>query len=271
MGNVGAQIAMGHTMSNVPSLELQQLEVTVGTERRLLDSLSLHIKTGSFSTFIGPSGIGKSTLFRVLAGLHPESSGRVLVAGTPLSAAQRVGNLIYMPQQDELFPWLTAAQNAALGLRVRGQDRRSAEAIVAQSLTRFGLTAAASRYPEQLSGGMRQRVALMRTLLPDAQIVLLDEPFSALDRMTRTDMQTWLLDIWEQQRRTVLMITHDIEEAILLADEVYVWPAGAQATMQRVPIPFARPRTRTLVFDPSFVAIRRHLEALCFAKEVVDT
>jgi len=218
---------------------------------------SLAVQVGQFVSIIGPSGCGKSTLFNIIAGLTPPTSGDVRSEGQ--SILGRPGYVGYMLQKDMLLPWRTIADNVILGLEIRHIPRRKALAMALPLLQRYGLEGFESHYPQELSGGMRQRAALLRTLLYDRDILLLDEPFGALDAQTRLDMQNWLLQIWQDVQKTVLFVTHDIDEALYLSDDVYVFTPrpGHIKTCLHVDLP--RPRGPETITSPSFVALKKHL------------
>jgi ABC-type nitrate/sulfonate/bicarbonate transport system ATPase subunit len=227
-----------------------------------LDGVSLTVGEGEFVALIGPSGSGKSTLLDIVAGLIEPDVGEVRLGGLMLPVAARLGRSAYMRQRDLLLPWRTAIGNAALALEAAGVPRRRAVAAARERLAEFGLAGFGDAYPAQLSGGMRQRVAFLRTMLADRPLLLLDEPFGALDALTRAEMQAWLLDRWERDRRSVLLVTHDVEEAILLGDRVVVL-SPAPGTVRHVePIPLPRPRRRSVVTEPAFV---RHKAAVLAA------
>ena len=244
------------------SLEARRLSKWLGDADRplpVLTNLSVHAAAGEFVAILGPSGCGKSTLFTVLAGLADPDEGEILIDGD--LAAQRLGRIAYMPQHDALFPWRTVLDNCLLAAEFQGRDRRQARREALDLLAEFGLDQFAGAYPASLSGGMRQRVAFLRTLLAHQRVLLLDEPFGALDALTRTALQEWLLEVWERHRQTILLVTHDIEEAILLADRIYVLsprPAHVQATFE---VPFGRPRALDLLVEPSFVELKARLLA----------
>jgi len=246
-----------------PLLELVNVWKRFGEAPRQMvavTQVNLKIAPGEFVTLVGPSGCGKSTLFNMIAGLlAPDSDGSVLFGGAPQRDGQLLGKVSFMPQRDLLFPWRTVLDNAILALEVEGTPRREARERAEAMLPEFGLTGFGKHYPHQLSGGMRQRVALMRTFLFERDLLLLDEPFGALDALTRTRMQHWLLDLWTRHRRTVLFITHDIDEAIYLGDRVLVMTArpGTVKSEQRITLP--RPRDPAIVTTPEFVKIKRHL------------
>ncbi len=188
--------------------------------RLLLDNLHFHVREREFISVVGQSGVGKSTLFKLLAGLYQPEAGEILLA----DGSHLLGRVGYMPQEDLLLPWRTVVQNAALPLELKGIGKQAAREQVTAKLAAFGLDSYANVYPHELSGGMRQRVSLLRASLTGADLLLLDEPFSALDGITRREMQEWLLNMWQQLDLTVMMITHDLEEAVLLADRIFVLP-----------------------------------------------
>ena len=186
-----------------------------------LDGVSLTVVSGEFVSMVGPSGCGKSTLFNLIAGIEPASSGTIAVQGAT-SAEERRLRSAYMFQKDLLFPWRTVLDNAALGLEVATGDRGSAREQARELLPRFGLDGFEHHRPSELSGGMRQRVALLRTLLLRRPLLLLDEPFASLDALTRLELQAWLRDTWRLGSEAAVLVTHDVREAVLLSDRVYV-------------------------------------------------
>ena len=209
----------------------------------VLRDIRLHVGSGEFVCIIGPSGCGKSTLFNVLAGLAPPDRGKIRLDGQEVPHLR--GRVAYMQQKDLLLPWRTALDNAILGLEIQGLSRRLARQEAMDLLKIFGLKGFEDRHPHELSGGMRQRVALMRTMLCRKEILLLDEPFGALDAITRGVMQRWLLEAWLRFRSSVMLVTHDVEEALLLADRIYVMTSRPAVIKEMVPIPLDRPRQAT--------------------------
>src|SRR4051812_6400807 len=195
-------------MTTPPALALQHVSATYVEQRDrlpVLDDLSFEIASGEFVAIVGPSGSGKSTLLDVIAGLIEPDSGTVTLGSQSLTAVSRLGRSAYMRQRDLLMPWRTVVQNAAVGLEARGMSARTARALARDRLARLNLGQVADLWPAQLSGGMRQRVAFVRTLLTDAQLLLLDEPFAALDALTRGDLQRWLQDVLPAGERTTLL------------------------------------------------------------------
>jgi ABC-type nitrate/sulfonate/bicarbonate transport system ATPase subunit len=227
-----------------------------------VSNVNLKIAKSEFVTLVGPSGCGKSTLFNMIAGLlPPDDNGSLLFAGAPQRDGQLLGKVSFMPQRDLLFPWRSVLDNAILALEVEGVPRKEARERARAMLPEFGLTGFADHYPHQLSGGMRQRVALMRTFLFERDLLLLDEPFGALDALTRSRMQHWLLDIWARHRRTVLFITHDIDEAIVLGDRVLVMTARPGTVKSETVIDMPRPRDPSIVTSPEFIRVKQRLLA----------
>jgi ABC-type nitrate/sulfonate/bicarbonate transport system ATPase subunit len=232
-------------------------------ELEVLEGLDLRIASGEVVGVVGPSGCGKSTLLELIAGLLEPSAGELRVDGRT-AAAQRLARCAYMPQRDLLLPWLAAIDNAALAPRNRGASRADARAQAAPLFERFGLGGFEQARPSELSGGMRQRVAFLRTLLAGKPVMLLDEPFASLDAITRGEMQEWLAGALAAAGHTVLLVSHDVEEALYLCDRVLVLSArpGRPVAELDSPAPRSHPRTEA-VTSPEFGAAReRALEAL---------
>jgi ABC-type nitrate/sulfonate/bicarbonate transport system ATPase subunit len=232
-------------------------------ELAVLDDLDFDASPAEVLGVVGPSGCGKSTLLELVAGLAEPRAGAVEV-GSARTPAERLARCAYMPQRDLLLPWLAAIDNASLAPRNRGASRAGARAQAAPLFERFGLTGFESTRAAQLSGGMRQRVAFLRTLLAGKEVLLLDEPFAALDAITRAEMQEWLAGAIAEERRTTLLVTHDVEEALYLCDRVLVLSArpGRLVAEVRSPSPRALPRLDA-VTSPGFTAAReRALAAL---------
>jgi NitT/TauT family transport system ATP-binding protein len=228
-----------------------------------LDGVSLAVAPGEVLAVVGPSGCGKSTLLELIAGLQSPDGGRIAVGGAA-GAPERLRACAYMPQRDGLLPWRDAIGNAALALECQGAGRADARRRAAPLFERFGLAGFERAAPGELSGGMRQRVAFVRTLLAGRPVLLLDEPFGALDSLTRGQMQEWLARALAAEPRTVVLVTHDVDEALLLADRVAVMSPrpGRIVTELRVEMPRPRPRRETIT-TPAFAALKeRALEAL---------
>ena len=210
----------------------------------VLKSLSFQADRGSWTTFIGPSGCGKTTLLRVLAGLIVPDEGEVVVGGRE---GPGPGGTAYLPQHDTLLPWRTALDNAVLASEIERRPLRDARAEAAALFAHFGLAGFEAHYPSQLSGGMRQRLALVRTFLAKREILLLDEPLGALDPLTRMSLQDWLLDVWSELRKTVVLVTHDVDEALLLSDRVLVLSPRPATVQRELAVGVGRPRGRTSI------------------------
>jgi ABC-type nitrate/sulfonate/bicarbonate transport system ATPase subunit len=217
----------------------------------VLDGLDLQVREGEIAAVIGPSGSGKSTLLNLLAGLDKPTGGQVSVGGT--------GAVAYMPQKDLLFPWRTIEDNAILGLEVAGTKKKAAREQVAPLIAEFGLSGFEYSYPAQLSGGMRQRAALLRTVAMNRPVLLLDEPFGALDSLTRTQMQLWLAETWQRHGWTIVLVTHDIREAVFLADSVHVLSPRPARVTRRFDIDLPRPRSADTFALPEFGRLEREL------------
>ncbi|MBN1203187.1 MAG: ABC transporter ATP-binding protein [Anaerolineae bacterium] len=211
-----------------------------GRSVHALDDISFSACSGEFVTFIGPSGSGKSTLFNLITGLSEPDTGDILIGGQ--AVGRRTGLVGYMPQRDLLLPWRSVLNNVILGPELDGQSRRAARQQARELLPLFGLEGFEHAYPDTLSGGMRQRAALLRTFLTGREVLLLDEPFGALDALTRRELQRWLLDVWQRFRKTILFITHDVEEAVFLADRVLVFSARPGRIVTTLEVDLPRPR-----------------------------
>nr|MBC7244856.1 ABC transporter ATP-binding protein [Chloroflexota bacterium] len=232
-----------------------------GQPTEVLAGVSLCASTGTFVTIIGPSGCGKSTLFSIICGLQQPDRGEIFFDG--VAVRQRLGAVGYMPQRDLLLPWRKVLDNVILGPEIHGEDVAKARREASDLLPLFGLDGFGDSYPASLSGGMRQRAALLRTFLCRKDILLLDEPFGALDAITRNGLQEWLLEVWQRFRYTILFITHDVEEAVFLSDKVYVLTARPARVRKELLIPLPRPRQRAMTLTPEFAALKQQLlEAL---------
>nr|WP_280468308.1 ABC transporter ATP-binding protein [Nocardia cyriacigeorgica] len=223
----------------------------------VLGGVSFTVGSGEFVSVIGPSGCGKSTVFNMLAGLESPDAGAVHFHATADNSP--AAHCAYMPQKDLLFPWRTILDNTMLGLQVQGVPKSQARRRARELFPVFGLAGFENARPAQLSGGMRQRAALLRTVVQERDVLLLDEPFGALDSLTRTEMQSWLQQVWQRYRWTVLMITHDIREAVYLSDRVIVLSARPATVRHEVRVDLPRPRDLSTITAPEFVALEQEL------------
>ena len=246
-----------------PKIRIESIHksyVIDGRRQAVLDGVDLTVNEGEFISIIGPSGCGKSTLLNIIAGLDQPDSGTVELSGSLSGSMKgRLGRTGYMQQKDLLLPWRSVLDNTILGLELRGVPRRQAREQALEFTEAFGLKGFEHLYPFALSGGMRQRAAFLRTMLLDQDVVLLDEPFGALDALTRVQMQEWLLQLWDSLNKTIVLITHDVDEALLLSDRVYLLTArpGRAALVLDVELP--RPRHYDMVTTPEFSALKARL------------
>ncbi|MDB5084143.1 MAG: transporter ATP-binding protein [Bacilli bacterium] len=239
-------------------LELQGVSKTFamqgGRMVQAVGPVDLLIPDHRFISIVGPSGCGKSTLFNIISGLDEASVGTIYVDGKRVNGLAGITG--YMLQKDLLLPWRTILDNVILGLQIQGTPKREAKNKALPLLEKYGLGGFEYLYPAQLSGGMRQRAALLRTILYNREIILLDEPFGALDAQTRSMMQEWLLDLWDDFQKTILFITHDIDEAIYLSDEVYIMSARPGTIKRHLKIDLPRPRKPHIVTSPHFMGLK---------------
>ena len=229
-----------------------------GEDFDIIDQLSFQVEPGSFHCIIGVSGCGKSTIFRMTNGLLEPKSGTIRVGGESIAGQKHYCG--YMPQKDLLFPWRTIGENLALPMEIRGgYSKKEQRERIDAALAEVGLEGCQDKRPDELSGGMRQRAAFARTMLTGSDLLLLDEPFSALDFLTRISMQEWLLEQWQRHKKTILFITHDVEEAIFLSSSVLVAESTPIRTLREIPIPLGYPRTRQDLKRPEIVDLREQL------------
>lgn len=221
----------------------------------VLDGFNLEVKKGEFLAVLGPSGCGKSTFLSILAGLSQQDTGMVSIAGKPVAGAGQNRGVVF--QGYALFPWLTVLENIQVGLEIRGLSKREREPIAHHYLKLVGLQEFANRYPQQLSGGMKQRVAIARALAYDPDVLLMDEPFAALDAQTRELLQLELLKIWENSKKTIIFVTHGIDEAVFLADRVAVMQSHPGKIKKIIDIDLPRPRTEDVRNSLQFAKIRQ--------------
>lgn len=223
-------------------------------DKPILQNLNLSIKNGEFVTVLGPSGSGKSTIFQLIGGLRTPHTGSIFLEGNNITGNR--GHISYMPQTPSLFPWRTIIQNVVLGQEL--QAKKDYE-MAMEMLRRAGLLEYRNAFPHELSGGMKQRVAFLRALLSPQPIICLDEPFSALDELTRQEMQLWLLSIWEQYKKTIVFVTHNIEEALFLSDRILVLSDKPARIKQEVTVPFSRPRNEEIMFSEEFLGYKKRI------------
>ena len=246
-------------MNSYPKNNKRKLEIIHFKENYenmpIIDDISLELKENEFVTLIGPSGCGKSTIFNMISGLIHIDSGKVLIDGKECTG--KTGKVSYMYQKDLLLPWQKIIDNAALPLRIRGYNRKDSHQRVKKYFKLFGLEGFEYKYPHQLSGGMRQRAALMRTYMCSKDIILLDEPLGGLDAITRFKMQSWLLGVLEKLQVSILFITHDIEEAIFLSDRIYVLSNRPAKIKKEIVVDLPKPRNREIITSKKFNEIEK--------------
>jgi len=232
-----------------------------GKSVKALDDLSFQVQKGEFVTIIGPSGSGKSTLFNLIVGLLEPDIGQICIDGE--ICQNRTGRVGYMPQRDLLLPWRSVLDNVIIPQQLKGIPRSQARSTAKKMLPLFDLEDFSEAYPNALSGGMRQRAALLRTILMERHILLLDEPFGALDALTRRELQDWLLNLWNQFGQTVIFITHDVEEALYLGDRVLVLSPRPGKVVKSLDVALPRPRRQGMIAQPQFgQQVAELLEAL---------
>ena len=222
------------------------------SEKLIIDDLSFSIGKNEFITIIAPSGTGKSTLFRLILGLLEPQRGSVQI-----SNGDNKNIIGYMPQNDSLMPWRNILDNTTVGLELNGYSKKEARKMAATYFEDFGLKGTEKLYPHELSGGMRQRASFLRAIVNNPSIILLDEPFSSLDALTRRKMQAWLLELCQKQKNTVFMITHDIDEALLLSDRILICTELPYKNLKSIDVNFKRPRNYETTLSSEFIALKR--------------
>jgi ABC-type nitrate/sulfonate/bicarbonate transport system ATPase subunit len=243
-----------------PRIEFRHISKTFsGVDRAVpaLEDVSFKVLPGEFVTIIGASGSGKSTMFNLCVGLLEPDEGEILIDGE--KPVNRTGMVGYMPQRDLLLPWRSVLDNVIIPFEIQGIPKRGSRQKALEMLPHFGLETFENEYPSALSGGMRQRAALLRTWLTGRSTLLLDEPFGALDALTRKELQNWLLGVWQEFGRTVMFITHDVEEAVYLADRVIVSSARPGKVKRELKIDLPRPRRQRMIAEPEFGKLVREL------------
>ncbi|OOG36497.1 ABC transporter ATP-binding protein [Polaromonas sp. A23] len=244
-------------------IEVRDLGIQFDTRGGTLDAVSevsLHVNPGEFVSLIGPSGCGKSTLLNVVAGFLEPSSGQTLLDGRAIKGPGSDRGVVF--QQYSLFPWMTVRKNVEFGLKMQGLSANERETQARTLLGLAGLLSFENHYPDQLSGGMKQRVGIVRALATSPQVLLMDEPFGALDSQTRVVMQEILTNMWQRLRLSVLFITHDIDEAVFLSDRIYVMTARPGRIKSEMVVPLPRPRTPEMMSTPQFAAMAGSIRAL---------
>ncbi|WP_342558291.1 ABC transporter ATP-binding protein [Metasolibacillus sp. FSL K6-0083] len=235
------------------SLHIEQLHHSFG-EKKILSAISFTAQDGEFVSILGPSGSGKSTLFHLIGGVLKPEQGQIMLNDCDITSES--GNMSYMPQSPSLFPWRTVLQNAMLGSELAG---KADEAQAIELLQKANLGEMVNAYPHQLSGGMKQRVAFIRALQSPQSLICLDEPFSALDSFTKKEMQQWLLNMWEAYDKSILFITHDIEEALFLSDKIIILSTNPATVKASIKIPFKRPRDEQLYLSDEFLQWKKKI------------
>ena len=224
-------------------------------ETTALQNTSFTMKKSEFVTLLGPSGCGKSTILKIVAGLDEPTTGQILINGRKVAGPGRDRGMVF--QSYTLFPWLTVQQNIEFGLDVAGRARSERQEIAQHYIEKIGLTGFATAFPRELSGGMKQRVAIARALANDPEVLLMDEPFGALDAQTRTVMQELLLDVWGESHKTIIFVTHDVEEAVFIGDTIYVMTARPGKVKARIEVSLPPQRTYDIKLSSEFLAIKK--------------
>ncbi len=223
-------------------------------ETEVLQDIELHVEEGEFVALLGPSGSGKSTIFNLIGGIIEPDEGTITLNNHKIHGER--GLIGYMPQQPSLFPWRTVLENVVLVQELSGKPNKEE---AKDWLAKVGLQEFENAYPNELSGGMKQRVAFIRAMLSKQNLLCLDEPFSALDEFTRINMQKWLLSVWEENRKSILFVTHSIEEALFLADRIYILTRRPTMIKKEIIVPFARPREESLLNDGEFFRMKKEI------------
>jgi NitT/TauT family transport system ATP-binding protein len=247
-------------MSGIDAKNISMVFKARDREVQAIDDVSVSIPDGQFACIVGASGCGKSTLLNIMAGLTRPTSGSVLVDGQPIDRPAEDRGMVF--QRYTLFPWLRVRDNVEFGPKLKGVGRAERHAISEALLAEMGLSEFAHLYPKELSGGMQQRVAIARALANEPKVLLMDEPFGALDALTRASAQRFLTEVWEQHRRTIVFVTHDIDEAIFLGDRIFVMSPRPGRLQEIVDVDIPRPRTLADVGTPRFAELKHHVLSL---------
>jgi NitT/TauT family transport system ATP-binding protein len=246
-----------HQLRREPKLRIHHVSKVFEQKEQAITALedtNFDVREGEFVTILGPSGCGKSTILKVIAGLTEPSSGYVMLNNQRINGPGADRGMVF--QAYTLFPWLTVEENIGFGLQLKGMAKAQRQEIVQHYLELIGLNGFGAMYPNNLSGGMKQRVAIARALANDPEVLLMDEPFGALDAQTRTVMQELLLKVWEESHKTILFVTHDIDEAIFMGDRVYVMTARPGRLKAELPVPLPRPREFSIKTSPEFMRLK---------------
>jgi len=254
------KVSIHDVCRSFPCLDGSRVEALKNVSFEVEDAFSQEGRDiGEFRVLLGPSGCGKSTLLRMIAGLDRPDSGQVLVNGAPVHAPGRDRGMVF--QKYTSFPWLPVADNIAYGPKINGVPAAERAQLVAHLIEAVGLSGFEKAYPDTLSGGMQQRLAIARTLANRPQVILMDEPFGALDAQTRSDMQQLLLKVWDETASTILFVTHDVDEAIYLADRIFIFSARPGTIVEDIPVPFGRPRDPAVRQTAEFHDMQQHVLA----------
>jgi len=243
-----------------PKLIVENVSKTFVDKKREITALantSFTVKPNEFITILGPSGCGKSAILKIIAGLEEPSSGQVLLDGKKISEPGRDRGMVF--QTYTLFPWLTVQQNIEFGLEVAGKSKAERQEVANYYIEKIGLKGFEHSYPRQLSGGMKQRVAIARALANDPEVLLMDEPFGALDAQTRAVMQELLLAVWEESHKTILFVTHDVDEAVFMGDQIFVMTARPGSIKAQINVPLPRPRTFDMKLNNVFTELKKEV------------
>ena len=250
--------------NNQPKIHVEHLHMSYKMEAEkpitILEDIDFSVKQGSFVCILGPSGCGKSTLFNIIAGLISPDSGNIYLDGK--SITNHTGLVGYMFQKDLLLPWRSVLENITLGTEVKGRNKAESKKRALSYIQKYGLAGFEHYYPKYLSGGMRQRAAFLRTMMLDNEVMLLDEPFGALDAQTRLAMQEWLHEVWRDSKKTIIFITHDVDESLFLAEDVLVLSHRPSRIIRSIPVPLPEKRNYEMMGQIDILKLRTELFAL---------
>lgn len=248
---------MKKSITKIKLVSISKSFMVNGKKKLVLDKVNIDVKEGEFVSIVGPSGCGKTTLLNIISGLEDQDKGSIKLNNTPVN--KRLGKIGYMQQKDLLFPWRSVIDNAILGLEIKEMACGKARQKALGFIETFGLKGFENQYPFTLSGGMRQRLAFLRTVLLDQDVLLLDEPFGALDNFTRVKMREWLQSLWESFNKTIILVTHDIDEALFLSDRVCVMSKRPGKIAMELNVRLKRPRDHKIVTSQKFMNMKKRL------------